>query len=78
MIAKNHILKFPPHLFTHLSCIERSVCSSGDVLRFLSLQSLFKNKKYHLDNDLAINIVNDPLYVSLIKKIKKPHLDSLI
>ena len=76
MIAKNHILKFPPHLFTQLSCIERSVCSSGDVLRFLSLPSLFKNKKYNLDNDLAI--VYDPLYVYFIKKIKKPHFDSLI
>jgi len=77
MIAKNHILKFPPHLFTQLSCIERSVCSSGDVLRFLSLQSLFKNKKYNLDNDLAI--VYDPLYMFIsLKKIKKPHFDSLI
>ena len=76
MIAKNHILKFPPRLFAQLSCIERLVGSSGDVLRFLSLQSLFKNKKYHLDNDLAI--VYNPLYVCLIKKNKKPHLDSLI
>ena len=76
MIDKNHILKFPPHLFTQLSCIKKSVCSSGDVLRFLSLQSLFKNKKYNLDNDLAI--VYDPLYVYFIKKIKKPQLDSLI
>ena len=73
MIAKNHILKFPSHLFAQLSCIERSVGSSGDILRFLSLQRLFKNKKYHLDNDLVI--LYDPLYVYLIKKIKKPHLD---
>ena len=67
MIAKNHTLKFPSHLFAQLSCIERSAGSSGDVLRFLSLQSLFKNKKYILDNDLAI--VYDPLYVYFIKKI---------
>ena len=76
MIATNHILKLPPHLFAQLSCIERSVGSSGDVLRFISLQSLWKKKRYHLDNDLAI--VYDPLYVYLIKKNKKPHLDSLI
>ena len=69
MIAKNHILKFPPHLFTQLSCIERSVCSSGDVLRFLSLQSLFKNKKYNLDNDLAKLHMIRYMFISL-KKFK--------
>ena len=74
--SQESYLKIPPHLFAQLSCIERSVGSSGDVLWFLSLQSLFKNKKYNLDNDLAI--VYDPLYVYFIKKIKKPHFDSLI
>ena len=64
--SQESYLKIPPYLFPQLSCIERSVGSSGDVLRFLSLQRLFKNKKYHLDNDLAI--VYDPLYVYLIKK----------
>ena len=68
MITKNHILKFPPHLFAQLSCIERSVGCSGDVLRFLSLQSLFKNKKYHLDNDLAI-VYDRYMFISL-KKLK--------
>ena len=68
MIAKNHILKLPPRLFAQLSCIERSVGSSGDVLRFLTLQSLFRNKKYHLDNDLAM--LYDRLMFIYLKKLK--------
>ena len=70
--SQESYLKIPPYLLAQLSCIERSVGSSGNVLRFLSLQSLFKNKKYILDNDLAI--LYDPLYVYLLKKIIKAHL----
>ena len=74
--SQESYFKIPAYLFAQLPCIERSVGLSGDILRLLSLQSLFRNKKYNVDNDLAI--LYDPFYVYVLTKIKKTHLDSLI